>query len=233
MRTRKNDIRKIFSFRGNAILFSLILSLLFPSIGGALDYPQKPIQLVFGYVAGGPGSLAAHIVGDEVTKEIGVPVVVINKGGAQGTIAATLVARAKPDGYTILVGTSSNLSAGFALMPDITYKLSDFMPIAQHIIHPVMIAVRNDAPWKTLQDFVEDAKRNPDKYKASSDGGGIALYLEAFLQNAHLKVPHMLCKGAAPNLAALLGGQTHISAISLPPLLPQLEAGKVRLLAAS
>ena len=84
-----------------------------------------------------------------------------------------------------------------------------------------------------MREFVEDARKNPGKYKASSDGGGIALCLEALLQSSNIKVPHMLCKGAAPNLQALLGGETQFSAISLPSLLPQLEAGKVRLLAIS
>ena len=212
---------------------AMIIGLILAGASSAADYPANPIQLIVGYAPGGPASLGARIVADEVSKEIGVPVVLINKGGAQGSIAATLVARSKPDGYTILAGTSANLSAAFALLPDITYKLSDFMPIAQYIVHPMVIAVRNDAPWKTLQDFIDDAKRNPGKYKASSDGGGIAICLEALLQSANLKVPHMLSKGAAPNLKALLGGETQISAISFTSLLPQLEAKSVRILAAN
>jgi tripartite-type tricarboxylate transporter receptor subunit TctC len=211
----------------------LILGLILAGESAASEYPTKTIQMIIGYAPGGPASLGARIVSEEVSKAIGVPLVLINKPGAQGAIAATFAAAAKPDGYTLLVGTSANLSAAFALSPDITYKLSDFMPIAQHLVHPLVLAVRSDAPWKTLNDFVEDAEKNPGKYKASSDGGGISLCLEALLQTANLKVPHMLCKGAAPNLAALLGGETHISAISLPSLAAQLEAGKVRVLAAT
>jgi len=214
-------------------LASAILGLIFTGSGAAFDYPNRAIQVVLGYAPGGPASLGARLVTEEVSKEIGVPLVIINKAGAQGSIAATFVARVKPDGYTLLAGTSANLSAAFALLPDVTYKISDFMPIAQHIVHPLALAVRSDAPWKSLREFVEDARKNPGKYKASSDGGGIALCLEALLQTANIKVPHMLCKGAAPNLQALLGGETQFSAISLPSLLPQLEAGKVRLLAIS
>jgi tripartite-type tricarboxylate transporter receptor subunit TctC len=229
MKDRGRKIR----FGAKISLTSAILGLIFTGPAAAFDYPNKAIQVVVGYAPGGPASLGARIVSEEVSKEIGVPLVIINKAGGQGSIAATFVAHAKPDGYTLLAGTSANLSAAFALLPDITYKLSDFMPIAQHIVHPLALAVRNDAPWKSLREFVEDARKNPGKYKASSDGGGIALCLEALLQSSNIKVPHMLCKGAAPNLQALLGGETQFSAISLPSLLPQLEAGKVRLLAIS
>jgi tripartite-type tricarboxylate transporter receptor subunit TctC len=224
--------RKV-QFWAKISLISILWGLAFTGSGAALDYPSKAIQVVVGYAPGGPASLGARIVSEEVSKEIGVPLVIINKAGGQGSIAATFVARAKPDGYTLLAGTSANLSAAFALLPDITYKLSDFMPIAQHVVHPLALAVRSDAPWKSLREFVDDARNNPGKYKASSDGGGIALCLEALLQSSNIKVPHMLCKGAAPNLQALLGGETQFSAISLPSLLPQLEAGKVRLLAIS
>ena len=231
MKLRMQDSRKIGFWTG--VVASALLVIIFAGPSAAAEYPNKAIQVVLGYAPGGPASLGARIVTEEVSKEIGVPLVIINKAGAQGSIAATFVAHAKPDGYTLLAGTSANLSAAFALLPDITYKISDFMPIGQHIVHPLALAVRNDAPWKSLREFVEDARKNPGKYKASSDGGGIALCLEAFLQTASIKVPHMLCKGAAPNLQALLGGETQFSAISLPSLLPQLEAGKVRLLAIS
>jgi len=212
---------------------AFLLCFLIPTMGSAADYPSKPIQMMVGYAPGGPTSLAARLISEEAAKELGVPVVVVNKPGGSGTIAATLVAKSKPDGYTMLVATSANLSAGFSLIPDITYKLSDFAPIAQHISVPLTLSVRKDAPWKTLQDFIQDAKKNPGKFKGGSDGGGISLTLQALLETEHLKVAHMIAKGGIPNVTALLSGEINISAIALTSVLAQVEAGNVRILASS
>jgi len=119
MKDRGRKIR----FGAKISLTSAILGLILTGPAAAFDYPNKAIQVVVGYAPGGPASLGARIVSEEVSKEIGVPLVIINKAGGQGSIAATFVAHAKPDGYTLLAGTSANLSAAFALLPDITYKL--------------------------------------------------------------------------------------------------------------
>lgn len=213
-------------------VFSTLLALLFPATGGALDYPTNPIQIVVGVAAGGPADSAARIISEELTKELKTPVVVLNKPGASGAISTSLVASAKPDGYTILVGMTMSLSAGFPLLPDISYKLSDFAPIARHIIFPLVVAVKSEAPWKSFKEFIEDAKKNP-KYKSGSDGGGTALAWDAILKPLNLDVVHIMYNGAAPNFTALLGGHIDISATVLTPLLPQLEAKKVRLLTSS
>jgi tripartite-type tricarboxylate transporter receptor subunit TctC len=157
---------------------------------------------------------------------------VFNKPGASGTMATSFVAGAKPDGYAILVGMTMSLSAGFPLIPDISYKLSDFAPIARHIIFPLVVAVKSDAPWKTLKEFIEDARKNP-KYKSGSDGGGTALAWDAILKPLNIDVVHIMFNGSVPNFTALLGGHIDISATVLTPLLPQLEAKQVRLLATS
>jgi len=208
------------------------LALSLPATGRALDYPIRPIQVVVGTAAGGPADSTARIVSEELTKELKESVVVFNKPGASGAIATTLVAGAKPDGYTILVGMTMSLSVGFSLIPDITYKLSDFAPIARATIFPLVVAVKSDAPWKNLEDFIEDAKKNP-KYKSGSDGGGTSLAWDSILQPLNLDVVHIMFNGAVPNFTALLGGHIDISATVLTPLLPQLEAKKVRLLASS
>jgi len=231
--TRQDVWRGNPGFLGNLVFVLILLVLLFPAKGEASDYPAKPIQVVVGTPPGGPADAAARIVAEESSKELKVPIVVMNKAGASGSISAAYVAGAKPDGYTILVGMSMSLSAGFALLPDIQYKLSDFAPVARHVVFPILIAVRADAPWKTLREFVEDAKRNPDKYKSGSDGGGTALPWEAVLQSSNLRVAHAMYKGSAPNIADLLGGHIGISTTVLTPLVPQLEARKVRILASS
>lgn len=171
MSTKKGNAEKKISLWRGITFIAILVGLLIPSIGLASDYPTKPIQMVVGYSAGGPTSLAARLVAEEVSKELGVPVVVLNKPGASGTIAGSFVARSKPDGYTLLVATSGNLSASFALLPKVPFDLSDFAPIVQHIAVPISFSVLADTPWKTVKDFIEDAKKNPGKYKAGSDGG--------------------------------------------------------------
>ena len=216
-------------------IFLIVVSffaLLYPSTARALDYPTRPIQFVVGTAPGGPADVMARILADELTKEFKEAVVVQNRPGASGTAAASFVAAAKPDGYTIVVGMTMSHSVGFSLVPDITYKLSDFAAIARTTIFPLVVAVKSEASWKSLNDFIEDARKNP-KYKSGSDGGGTALAWDAVLKPANLDVVHIMFKGAAPNFTALLGGHVDIIATVLTPLLPQLEAKKVRLLACS
>lgn len=233
MKASENSWWKDATVPGNLFFASILLVLLVPAGGMAADYPAKAIQLVVGTPPGGPADAAARLIAEESSKELKVPVIVANKAGASGSISAAFVAGSKPDGYTILVGMSMSLSAGFALLPDIQYKLSDFAPIARHVVFPIVIAVRADAPWKTLREFIEDAGRNPDKYTSGSDGGGTALPWEAVLKTSNLRVAHTMYKGSAPNITALLGGHVGISATVLTPLLPQLAAKNVRILAAS
>jgi len=232
MKLHNNSVRKMFG--GPCLIFmAFFLILLIPDMGRTLDYPTKPIQMVVGFAPGGPTSLAARIIAEEVSKELGVPVVVLNKPGASTTIAATFVATSKPDGYTIGVSTTACLSAAFSLMPDITYKLSDFTPIAQHIIVPLTFSVRKDAPWRTVMDFVEDARKNPGKYKAGSDGGAVSLMMQGLLTSENLKVAHMVCKGGIPNVTALLAKEVDISAVALTSVMPQIEAGNASILAST
>ncbi len=218
---------------GWALLFiSAALIFAFADTGKCLDYPTRPIQIVVGTAAGGPADSTARILAEELTKELKGPVVVINKPGASGTLATTFVASSKPDGYTLLLGMTMSPSAGFALLPEITYKLSDFAPIARTTIFPLVIAVRSDAPWRTFQDFIGDAKKNP-KYKSGSDGGGTGLAWDSILKPLNLDVVHIMFNGSVPNFTALLGGHIDVCATVLTPLVPQLEAKKVRLLASS
>jgi tripartite-type tricarboxylate transporter receptor subunit TctC len=232
MKKIENKHGRGFSLWVGLSIFLSSLTLLLPAIGRGFDYPTRPIQIVVSTAAGGPADAAARILSEELTKELKNPVVVFNKPGASGTMATSFVAGAKPDGYTILVGMTMSLSAGFPLIPDISYKLSDFAPIARHIIFPLVVAVRSEAPWKTLKDFIEDAKKNP-KYKSGSDGGGTALAWDAILKPLNIDVVHIMFNGSVPNFTALLGGHIDISATVLTPLLPQLEAKQVRLLASS
>jgi len=223
---------KSFYFQGSLFAFLGLLALLFPDTGRALDYPTRPIQVVVGTAAGGPADSMARIISEELAKEFKGPVVVLNKPGASGTVATSFVASAKPDGYTLVLGMTMSLSVAFSLVPDVSYKLSDFAPIARTTIFPLVIAVKSDAPWKSFNEFIEDARKNP-KYKSGSDGGGTSLAWDSILKPLNLDVVHIMFNGAVPNFTALLGGHIDVSATVLTPLLPHLEAKKVRLLASS
>ena len=223
---------KSFYLQGSLFAFLGLLALLFPDTGRALDYPTRPIQVVVGTAAGGPADSMARIISEELAKEFKGPVVVLNKPGASGTVATSFVASAKPDGYTLVLGMTMSLSVAFSLVPDVSYKLSDFAPIARTTIFPLVIAVKSDAPWKSFNEFIEDAKKNP-KYKSGSDGGGTSLAWDSILKPLNLDVVHIMFNGAVPNFTALLGGHIDVSATVLTPLLPHLEAKKVRLLASS
>jgi len=232
MKEMEKKRRKSFRLWRVPLVFLTFLVFLFPATGKTLDYPTRPIQVVVGTAAGGPADSTARIISEELTKEFKESVVVLNKPGASGTVATSFVAGAKPDGYTILLGMTMSLSAGFALFPDISYKLSDFAPIARTTIFPLVVAVRPDAPWRSFNDFIEDAKKNP-KYKSGSDGGGTGLAWDSILKPLNLDVVHIMFNGSVPNFTALLGGHIDICATVLTPLLPHLEAKKVLLLASS
>jgi tripartite-type tricarboxylate transporter receptor subunit TctC len=232
MKKMEKKRRKSFRLWRVPLVFLTFLVFLFPATGKTLDYPTRPIQVVVGTAAGGPADSTARIISEELSKEFKESVVVLNKPGASGTVATSFVAGAKPDGYTILLGMTMSLSAGFALFPDISYKLSDFAPIARTTIFPLVVAVRPDAPWRSFNDFIEDAKKNP-KYKSGSDGGGTGLAWDSILKPLNLDVVHIMFNGSVPNFTALLGGHIDICATVLTPLLPHLEAKKVLLLASS
>jgi tripartite-type tricarboxylate transporter receptor subunit TctC len=222
-------------FRGNwMILLAVIFSthfLFLSSIWGA-DYPTKPITLVSSASPGGPSDLTPRILGEVVSKELGVPIVVINKPGPGGSLGASYVANEKPDGYTFLVTQSGTMTSNFAIFPDLPYKRTDLVPLFRMTVNPCFMAVRVDAPWKTFREFLDAAKKSPGKLRSGAASANISLVWEVLLKQAGLDVTHLMYKGAPDSLIALLGGHIDIFMDAVTPMVPHLEAGKVRLLAA-
>jgi tripartite-type tricarboxylate transporter receptor subunit TctC len=228
----EKPLQKSIPFVKMSLVLSACFVFLFPAAGKAADYPARPVQIVVGTAAGGPADTTARILADELGKELKEAFIVVNKPGASGTLATSLVAAAKPDGHTLLVGMTMSLSAGFALFPNITYKLSDFAPVARTTVFPLVIAVKSDSPWKTFPEFIEAAKKYP-KYKSGSDGGGTGLAWDSILKPLNLDVVHIMFNGSTPNFTSLLGGHIDICTTVLTPLLPHLESKQVVLLASS
>ncbi len=209
----------------------LYFNLLFLSSAWGLDYPTKPINLIVSATAGGPSDLHARILAEVASKELGVPIVIVNKGGPGGSLAASFVANEKPDGYTFLVTQSGTMTSNFAVFPSLPYKRSDFLPAFMSIVVPCNVAVKADARWKNLQDFFDEAKKNPGKLRSGSASSNISLIWEGLSQDQGINLTHMMYKGAPDSLLAVMGGHIDANCDALTPMVSHIESGKLRLLA--
>jgi tripartite-type tricarboxylate transporter receptor subunit TctC len=199
-------------------------------------YPSKPITMVVPFPPGGLADIVARPVAEAMARELGQPVLIENKGGAGGGIGMAFAAKAPADGYTVLLSLSS-----FTVIPEADvllgrapmYTLAALRPIARFTADPTVLAVRADAPWKTVKDFIDDAKKRPGaiNYGSSGNYGTMHVPMEILSQNAGIKMTHVPFTGAAPAVVALLGGQ--IDAVSSGPatVLQHIKAGKLRALA--
>ena len=202
----------------------------------AQSYPTRPISLVVPFPPGGVADIVARPVAEALSRELGQPVVIENKPGAGGGIGMGAVAKAKADGYTLLMALSSLTvipEADAILGRAPMFALGDLRPIARYTADPTVLAVRADSPWKTVQDFVEDARKRPGQiaYGSSGNYGTMHVPMEILAQSAGIKLNHIPFTGAGPAVVALLGGQ--IEAVSSGPstVLQHIKAGKLRALA--
>ena len=199
-------------------------------------WPTRPITMIVPFPPGGLADLVARPVAEAMSRELGQPVIIENKAGAGGGIGMGLAAKAKPDGYTVLMALSSLTvipEADAVLGRSPMFALADLRPIARFTADPTVLAVRADSPWKTVQDFVDDVKKRPGAINYGSSGtyGTMHVPMEILSQSAGLKMTHVPFTGAGPAVVALLGGQ--IDAVSSGPatVLQQVKAGKLRVLA--
>ena len=215
----------------------LIACLVFAAASAAhAQYPDHPITMIVPFPPGGLADIVARPVAEAMGRELGQPVVIENKAGAGGGIGMGLAAKAAPDGYTVLLSLSSLtvLPEADALLGRAPmYTLAALRPIARFTADPTVLAVRADAPWKTVKDFVEDAKKRPGaiNYGSSGNYGTMHVPMEILAQNAGIQLKHIPYTGAGPAVVALLGGQ--IDAVSSGPatVLQHVKAGKLRVLA--
>jgi tripartite-type tricarboxylate transporter receptor subunit TctC len=202
----------------------------------AQTYPDKPIRLVVPFPPGGGTDVSSRLLANKISTTSGWTFVVDNKPGAAGNIGLEVVAKSKPDGYTLGMGQTSNLAINPTLYPRMPYDaLKDFAPVALVASQPVIIVVRQDAPFRTLGDLVAAAKAKPGALSMASSGSGTVTHLagEMFAQRAGVKFLHVPYKGASQALTDVLGGQTDFTFITAPSVLPMVRSGKVRALAVS
>ena len=214
---------------------ALVLAVTAPVAHAQTTWPTKAITMIVPFPPGGLADLVARPVAEAMSRELGQPVVIENKAGAGGGIGMAQAAKAKPDGYTILMALSSLTvipEADVVLARAPMFALADLRPIARFTADPTVLAVRADAPWKTVQQFVDDAKKRPGaiNYGSSGSYGTMHVPMEILSQNAGIKMTHIPFTGAGPAVVALLGGQ--IDAVSSGPatVLQQVKAGKLRVI---
>lgn len=206
------------------------------AFGGALaqsGYPVKPVTMVVPTAAGGTTDLSARMLAQALGPVLGQTVVVDNKGGGNGNIAAAAVKRAEPDGYTLLM----QYSGYHVISPHITkqkqWEQGDFQPVANVISAPQIIVVRADLPVKTLPELITYAKANPGKLNYASSGNGSLQHVTGAMleQQGAIKMVHVPYKGTGPALQDLLGGQVDLTFGTAPPFMPHIASGKLRVLA--
>src|SRR4051812_11606775 len=213
------------------ILFILIAGGWLPA---ARAFPDKPVRFVVGFTPGGPSDILARAVGDKVGAQLGQPVVVENRPGAGGNIAAEAVAHSVPDGHTWLLGNNSILATNQALYPRLNYDpVKDFAPVALVAIQPNILVVHPDVPARSVAELVSYARSHPGKLNYASSGSGAAAHLAAELFKAMTGVDmvHVPYKGAQPALTDVIAGQDQVMFATSASVLPYIKAGRLRALA--
>jgi tripartite-type tricarboxylate transporter receptor subunit TctC len=203
-----------------------------PASDGA--YPSRPIRLIVPYPPGGSTDIAARIVAQKLATMLSQSIVVDNRPGAGGTIGADLVAKAYPDGYTLLFGASADLAIYRVLMKNPPYDtLKDFQPVTLVGRVPFMLVVHPSVPANSVEDLVALAKAKPGTINFASFGSGTSNHLvgEAFRTATGINIVHIPYRGSAPAIADLLGGQVQMTFDAVPVVLPQVRAGKLKALA--
>ena len=200
----------------------------------ARDYPQRPIRLVVPFPPGGATEILARTLGPELTRSWGQPAVVDNRPGAGGTIGAALVARSRPDGYTLLLGTIGNIAMSAAIYPRLPYdSVRDFTAIANLVHQPIMLVGHPQLGPRSVAELVEKARAKPATLVYGSTGVGGAMHLagELLQGQAGIQLVHVPYKGGGPVVTALLGGEVPVAFVGLAPALPHVRAGRIRALA--
>lgn len=211
-----------------------IVGTFFSAASMAQTYPNKPIKLIIPFPAGGATDLVGRVVAQQLGVELGQTVVVDNRAGAAGVIGSESVARAAPDGYTILLSTSSTHTIGPILNPKIPFSpTKDFTPIMYLAASPQVVVVPLSSPAKTMPELIDYIKKNPGKLNFGSAGtGGIPhLSTERFLAMTGTKMTHVPYKGTALAMPDLMAGRLDLMFDSISVSLPHIRDGKVRALA--
>jgi tripartite-type tricarboxylate transporter receptor subunit TctC len=218
---------------GCAIGAGLYVATLSPTSAQSGSYPNRPIKIVVGFPAGGASDVAGRAIGQKMSVRLGQPVVIENRAGAASNIGSEAVARAAPDGYTVLFGTIS-LSINPSLYPKLAYDpLKDLVPVSMISSAPFLLVVNPSSPIKSVRELIAASKTSDLNYATAGNGSGSHLFTELFRSEANIKLTHVPYRGAAPAMNDVLSGQVPLTFDNIITTLPLVQAGKLRALAVS
>jgi tripartite-type tricarboxylate transporter receptor subunit TctC len=219
---------------GSFRLVLLAIGASLPMTGAvAGPYPERAIQLVVPFPPGGPADIVARPLAEKLSAALGQPIVVVNKPGASGTVGAAFVSKAEPDGYTLLMGTSNELTMSPGLYRKLPYDPSkDFAPITTVILFPNVLVVNKDLPVKTAQDLVALTLSNPGKinYGTSSTGSTNHLTTELYRASTKVELNYVPYRGGAPAMTDLMSGQIQAMFATMPSSSGLIRGGSIRAL---
>ena len=210
------------------------LSLAMGLAAAAPNYPSRPIRMVVPFPPGGATDVVSRRMAMAMEKELGQPIVIDNKGGAGAIIGAEAVAKAEPDGYTILSSTAGVHVVNPAIYPKLPYDpVKSWEPVAQFVAAPLAVVVLSSSPFKTIQELIAYAKKNPGKLSYGSAGNGSSLHQngEMFKHAAGVSILHVPYKGAGPAMTDFRGGRVDMMFSYVGSVLPGVKAGELRMLA--
>jgi tripartite-type tricarboxylate transporter receptor subunit TctC len=205
-----------------------------PGLASAQTWPSQPITIVVSFGAGGTADILARMIGDELSTALGQPVVIENKPGAGGNLGGSTVARAAPDGYTLLMSGSPTHSVGPHLFKNLSYDpMKDVPPVAMIAMAPNLLVVNSELPVKSVKELVQFARDKPGQITFSSAGIATSGYLAAEMlkASARLDMAHVPYKSGPEAVTGVLAGNVSFIFFTVPALLPQVQAGKLRALA--
>lgn len=222
MRIRKN----FYIFRRVFIALACL-----PLLAAAADYPTKPVTIVVGYSAGGGVDAMARILAEKLPSVIGQPVIVENRPSVGAIVAATYVAKARPDGYTLLMGAPGPIIFNHAVYTKLPYTPQEIVPISLVSDSPLVLIVNAANPAKTVQELVNQSKQNPDKANYAASSASFQLITELFNKKTGAKFTHIPYKGANDSVTAVMAGDVTMTLADAGPAFTGLQSGRVRALA--
>jgi tripartite-type tricarboxylate transporter receptor subunit TctC len=200
----------------------------------AQEYPNKPVKVIVPFAVGGGADIVARLVFQKLSIRLGQSFVIDNRGSAGGIAGSDAVAKASPDGYTLLLGQTGPNAINPSLFPQVPYDPErDFSPIIQLTSYPYLIALHNQIPVKNLQEFIQSAKNNPDKYSFSTAGKGSSAQIaaELFMRSTQIKMIHVPYKGAGPALIDAMAGVVSLTFGDAGSSTPMVQSNRIKGLA--
>lgn len=211
------------------VFLASLLAAALPAAAQTDNYPTKPITVIIGYPPGGSTDLTGRTLGVELSKKLGVPVVIENLGGAAGGIGAQKVLNAPPDGYTLLVAANNEIAINWMVSPSVKYTVKDFTPLGLIASQPLVLVASQKSGVKSVAQFLEVVKKSPGKFSYGSSGVGSSLHLagEMIKEQGGLFMTHIPYRGVAPLTNDLFGNNIDFGVFVLSSALPHIRSGKL------